>query len=131
MKLVTAAIIHNDGEFLITRRGPDNKHAGKWEFPGGKLEIDETLEECIKREIKEELGIDIEVGQQFGESVYSYGHGSIKLIAFWTTWVSGEIQLIDHDQLRWVNKETILQYDFLPADLPFVMQLSKGDKPRQ
>ncbi|MDN4078152.1 (deoxy)nucleoside triphosphate pyrophosphohydrolase [Paenibacillus polymyxa] len=131
MKLVTAAIIHNDGEFLITRRGPDNKLAGKWEFPGGKLEPNETLEECVRREIKEELRIDIKVGQQLGESVYSYGDGSIKLIAFWATWVSGEIQLIDHDQLHWVNKETILQYDFLPADLPFVKQLSKGDKPRK
>ena len=62
---VTGAIIQNDNNFLIGRRGKDEKSGGLWEFPGGKLEEDESLKECIKRELKEELDIDAEIGELF------------------------------------------------------------------
>ncbi|WP_433709051.1 (deoxy)nucleoside triphosphate pyrophosphohydrolase [Paenibacillus illinoisensis] len=125
MKLVTAAIFQKENTILIARRGPQDKHAGKWEFPGGKVEPGETMEACLKREIQEELGIVISVDGLFGESIYSYVLGTIKLVAFRVTWLSGDLQLADHDVVEWISIKDLLNYDYLPADVPFVNQLMK------
>ena len=80
MKEVTAAIITNDDKILIAQRGKDENLAGKWEFPGGKIEKGETPQQCLKREIQEELELNIEVGEFFGESIYTYSNGQIKYL---------------------------------------------------
>jgi len=103
MKEVTAAIILKDNLVLIAQRAPSDILAGKWEFPGGKLELGETPQECLKREIREELDADIEVLDFFGESIYAYHNGTIKLMAFWCKWISGEFTLKVHSNLVWVN----------------------------
>ena len=103
MKEVTAAIIINDGKILIAQRAEDQKLAGKWEFPGGKVEFGETPEECLKREIKEELGIKIEVDKFFAESIYQYNIGTIKLLAYKARWIDGEYKLTAHTQIKWVK----------------------------
>jgi len=123
MKLVTAAIIINNGKVLIAQRAEKQKLAGKWEFPGGKIEFGETPEECLKREIKEELGINTEVNDFFCESIYHYDTGAIKLIAYKAQWIDGECKLTAHSQIKWVNPPELENYDFSPADIYFVKKL--------
>ena len=123
MKEVTAAIIISDNKVLIAERAPGQNLAGKWEFPGGKIEPGETLQECLKREIREELEVDIDVMDLFGESIYAYQSGTIKLIAFWCQWISGDFKLSVHSRIEWVTRQQLELYDFAPADLPLVARL--------
>lgn len=123
MKEVTAAIILKENRVLIAQRAPEDKLAGKWEFPGGKLEQGETLQECLKREIKEELDVEVEVLNLFGESIYTYESGKIKLIAFWCKWLSGEFTLKVHSRLVWAKRDELDLYNFAPADIPLMEKL--------
>ncbi|GKU25365.1 (deoxy)nucleoside triphosphate pyrophosphohydrolase [Clostridium folliculivorans] len=125
MKEVTAAIIIKNQMILIAQRGKDEKEEGMWEFPGGKIEIGETEEQCLKREIKEELDIEIEVGDFLGESIYDYSHGQIKLLAYFAQVIRGEIKLTVHSAIRWVAIEEIDEFNFAPADIPLVKKLKK------
>jgi len=86
---------------LIARRRADDKQAGKWEFPGGKIEGNETPQECLRREMREEFGIDVAVGKFFGESSYDYESESIQLLAYYTVWKGGEFSLNAHADYRW------------------------------
>lgn len=114
-----------DGKILIAKRKAGEHLANMWEFPGGKIEDGETPEECLKRELKEELGIEVQVGGLFGESIYHYEYGSIQLLGYWTTLVSGEIQPKVHEEVKWVTSEEFDQYIFAPADIPFVDKLQR------
>ena len=116
-----------DGRILIAKRNADDKLPNKWEFPGGKVEDGETPEQCLRREMREEFQIDVEIGEYLGESVYHYGHGSIQLLAYRTFWKSGVISPKDHDDFRWVSQDELKNYDFAPADIPFVEQLRRGE----
>lgn len=120
---VTAAIILNNDKVLIAQRAQGENLAGKWEFPGGKIEPGETPRECLKREIQEELGVDIEVLDFFDESIYTYHSGTIRLMAFRCRWLFGEITLNVHSQILWVNCYELDLYDFAPADIPLVKKL--------
>ena len=128
MKQVTAAILIKDRKILIAKRKAHDRQANKWEFPGGTVEQDETPEVCLKREIQEEFGITVSVGRFFGESVYHYDHGSIKLLAYRAHWESGKIGLKDHADYRWVSSAQLTQYDFSPADIPIVEKLQNHEK---
>lgn len=123
MKVVTAAIILKDNKVLIAQRAPGENLAGKWEFPGGKIETGETPQECVKREIREELEVNIDVLDFFGESIYEYHSGTIKLMAYWCKWILGEFTLNVHSQIVWINRQQLDLYDFAPADLPLVEKL--------
>lgn len=120
MKEVTAAIILKDNKILIAQRAPGDNLAGKWEFPGGKIEPGETPRECLKREIREEFEVDVEVLDYFGESIYDYSSGTIKLIAFWCQWLGGDFILRVHSQISWLKPQELAQYDFAPADILLV-----------
>lgn len=123
MTIVTCAIIENNGKILIARRAKDQKLAGKWEFPGGKVENGESPEECLKRELKEEFGIQGEVGEFITSSEYHYDHISIELLAFHTTYLSGSFTLVDHDKIAWVKPEDLVDYDLAEADVPIAENL--------
>ena len=123
MKEVTAAIILKANRVLIAQRAPGENLAGKWEFPGGKIEPGETLQECLKREIREELDVDIEVLDFFSESIYTYQNGTIKLMAFLCKWITGDFTLNAHSHIAWVNHHELDLYDFAPADIPLVEKL--------
>ena len=125
MKEVTAAIIIDKNKILIAQRGANEKLAGKWEFPGVKIELGETPQECLKREIKEELEVDIAVGNYLGESIYTYPNGEIKLIAYFATILEGDIKLSVHDKVEWITISQIDKYDFAPADIPFIEKLKE------
>ena len=126
MKTVTAAILVHEGKILIARRREQDRQAGKWEFPGGTVEAGETPECCLKRELKEEFDIDIEVGLLVGESIYHYDYGSICLLAYRSKWQGGMLSCRDHDEFAWVSIPELRYFDFSPADLPFVDLLLKG-----
>ena len=118
MKLVTAAIIQNEGKYFIARRGPTEKLAGYWEFPGGKVEDGESLSDCLQRELKEELGISSKIGDVLITSDYVYEHGHIQLVALVAEIVGGNLNLTVHDLYDWLSPSEILKLNLAPADVP-------------
>jgi len=125
---VTAAIFENEGKILIAQR-KRGKHLGlKWEFPGGRIENDETPEECLKREIAEEFNVDIKVGDFVGSSIHSYKRGKIELIAFRVNSYSGQLKLNDHEKIQWVHPRDILSYDLAEADIPIAKTIIRERK---
>jgi len=118
--LVTAAVIEKDGLILAARRGQGKHMEGFWEFPGGKLEPGETPEQCLARELTEEFGIESEVGEFLGESVFDYGEKVIKLIAYQVVHLAGEFQLHDHDEIRWLSHGEVHDVEWAPADIPLL-----------
>lgn len=124
MIIVTAAIIQKASKILITRRGSGKHLAGYWEFPGGKLDADETEQECLAREIKEELDITIKVNDFYMDNTHQYEEKQILLRAYKCVHLSGDIVLHDHDKMTWATKEELINYEFAPADIPFVKALA-------
>jgi 8-oxo-dGTP diphosphatase len=123
---VTAAILVKDGKVLIAKRKPDDQQPDKWEFPGGKIEAGESARRCLKREMREEFGIDVRVGKFLGESIYDYPHASIRLLAYLAEWQAGNLALKDHADFAWAQCDRLDEFDFAPADLPFVRKLVSG-----
>ena len=107
MVIVTAAVIEKEGRILIARRKEGWRHAGKWEFPGGKQEPGETLFQTLQREIMEELGVIIEVGEAFGVYRHAYTHFKITLHAFLCSLMEGEPQPLQVQSLKWVDVEEL------------------------
>ena len=127
-QIVAAAIIEKDGYILIGKRKRGKWHAGNWEFPGGTLEEGETYEQCLKRELQEELAITAEVGDFFCLSEHSYTPDwTIKLLAYRTTVISGIYNLNDHEEIRWVKPTDLANYDFHETHRPIVEKLAKED----
>ena len=126
MKKVSAGIVCRNGKILICQRPKGKSLAGFWEFPGGKLEEGESLQDCLKRELKEELDIEIAVGDFFMESVYQYEFGEISLNAYFATLSADQEPVLkEHPQLVWINPKDLGAYAFAPADLPIVEALKK------
>ncbi len=126
MKDVTAAVIAREGRILILRRAPGQKHAGFWEFPGGKVEPGETAEACLARELQEELGISGQVGSHIMDSPYAYPGGAINLRAFRFDWGGGELHLRVHDAAAWCLPCELPGYALTPADIPVAQALAEA-----
>lgn len=124
---VTCAIILFDDKILVTQRSEIMKLPLKWEFPGGKLEIDENEEDCIKREILEEINIKIELLGKLSNSIFDYGNFKINLIPFIANYSSGDIKLSEHKTYKLLKKEELLNLDWAEADLPIVYELLKSN----
>ena len=122
--VVTAAINEKAGAVLIVRKAPGKRHAGRWEFPGGKVEAGEGPEDCLQREIMEELGIRVRVDGFVCESRYRYPHAAIRLLAYRVEWLSGDIRLSDHDDAAWVRPQGLADWDLLPADRPIAQAVA-------
>ena len=121
---VTAAIIEKEGKILIAKRkAGDDLFSGLWEFPGGKIEEGETPEECIARELKEELDIEVEVGELITSNKHKYPHGIFELLAYRVKHVSGEMVLNDHEEIKWVTADEMSSFEFPPADIPIIKEL--------
>ena len=120
---VTCALIRNDeGLVLVVRRGPAMDNAGKWEFPGGKTGPGEDHEDCIIREIDEELGICIIINSRLDDVEYDYGDKQIRLIPFLCETLSSKPVLREHDEYRWLKPGDLLKLDMTAADIPVARQ---------
>lgn len=117
---VAAAIIEKDSKILIAKRREKDTLGGKWEFPGGKIEPGETPQICLKREMKEELDIEAEVGELFLSTVFRYYLVPIELLAYKVRHLSGDFKTNEHDEIRWVSLDEFNNYDFVNADKPIV-----------
>ncbi len=117
---VAAAIIIENSRVLIARRKPGASQAGLWEFPGGKVRRGETPQQCLKREIAEELGIVIEVGECLGENVHAYPEQTVRLLGYRARVQGGNLSLNDHSEVHWAAAGELGRFTFCPADLPFV-----------
>ena len=117
---VVAAVIRSEQRVLIARRSPEKSMGGKWEFPGGKVEPGESHETALRREIEEEFGVDIEVGELILSQPYSYPELTINLTAYWATTNMVIESSTDHDLLEWVAKGDLDTYDLAEADRPVI-----------
>lgn len=123
--LVVAAAIFSEGRFLIARRGPEQVGAGLWEFPGGKVDSGETEEQALHREIFEELRIEITALRFLAENVHQYPGKKIHLKLYYAEPESMQIQLIDHDLIRWAFPQELSENEFSEADRPFVQLIQQ------
>jgi 8-oxo-dGTP diphosphatase len=120
---VTAAVIRKNGKVLIAQRATGEHLEGLWEFPGGKIEKGETPEECLKRELFEEFGIDVRIGQFITESRFSYKKKNIRLLAYVVEHLSGDFLVKVHTAISWVALDQLANYSFAPADIPILEKI--------
>ena len=113
---VTAAIIRDNEKILICQRPKGKNCELLWEFPGGKIEPDETGEQCIIREIQEELGVTIHVTKKFTDVIYEYPDRTVHLLFYLAEIESGNLVCKEHNALAWISKEDIPNFQFCPAD---------------
>mgnify|MGYP001353056651 CR=1 FL=1 len=129
MIIVTAAVIKNkNNKILITQRKKTSHNALKWEFPGGTLEPDESPEQCIIREIKEELNINIGVIDILKVIYHKYKEKTVMLLVYECKYISGKLEKIECNDAKWVNPEEFLKFDFAEADLPAVEKIINSHK---
>lgn len=122
IRVVAAIIIHEDKVFA-TQRGY-GEFKGGWEFPGGKIEEGETPQEALVREIKEELNVEIEVGELLDVVEYDYPNFHLSMDCFICKIKSGELVLNEHEAAKWLTKETLDSVEWLPADLGLIEKLN-------
>ena len=120
-----AVITDAQGKILIDRRKQEGLLGGLWEFPGGKIEPDESVEDCVKREIKEELGIEIEVGSRLITIDHAYTHFKVTLNVFNCTHLSGDPQPLESDEVKWVTLDDIDEYPFPKANSQIIDALKQ------
>jgi 8-oxo-dGTP diphosphatase len=113
---VAAGIIHHGGRYLIARRKPGVHLAGFWEFPGGKREADESLTECLQRELFEELGVRVDLPIPYRVVRHDYSEKIVELHFFRCAIEEGEAEPVDCEEIRWVLPEELLRFEFPPAD---------------
>ena len=116
---VVAALIEKDNKVLIAKRSTGDPNVlGKWEFPGGKVELDEDEKAAIEREILEEFELKTKAKEFLINNVCEYSTKIIDLRLYSCDYVSGEFNLHDHSEFAWVNKDELLTYELAPADIP-------------
>ncbi len=125
MIVVVAALALREDRLLIAQR-PDGSHlAGRWEFPGGKLEADELPERALERELREELGVESETGRIYQAIPYRYPGKDVLLLFYLTRITRGEPQPIEEAAVRWVREDELGLFDFAPVDALLVERLRR------
>jgi 8-oxo-dGTP diphosphatase len=127
---VTAAVIEEGGRVLVARRKRGDRFEGRWEFPGGKVEPGETPEESLKRELREEMGIDVAVGERLCVCPFRAGEAIMELLVYRTRIVNGKIVCHDHEEVRWIEPGELGRYDLTDPDRRVVEFIFPRDKRR-
>jgi A/G-specific adenine glycosylase len=119
-------VLVRKNKVLIGRRPEDKLLGGLWEFPGGKQDPGEDLEICLQRELKEELDVEVEVGDHLGTFDHTYTHFSISVHAFFAYILEGEPQLLDHTELAWVRPENLIRYPMGKIDRAIARKVTES-----
>lgn len=119
---VVAAIIHDGEKIFATQRGYGEFKDG-WEFPGGKVEADESLENALKREIREELAVEIHIEKLFSTIEYDYPNFHLTMHCFLASLAGGNLTLKEHEAAKWLAKEELNSVEWLPADIQLIEKL--------
>ncbi|WP_146340715.1 (deoxy)nucleoside triphosphate pyrophosphohydrolase [Nesterenkonia sp. NBAIMH1] len=122
INVVGAAIVQDD-KILCAQRGPGGSLPNMWEFPGGKIEKDETPIAALVREITEELECHVEVGEQIDVTSYEYDFGVVTLTTFYCELIDGTPQLTEHAEVRWIAPAELNELEWAPADIPAVEKI--------
>ena len=122
---VVAAVIRKGNRIFATQRGYGEFKDG-WEFPGGKIEPGETLQEALVREIREELETEIRVGDLIDTIEYDYPAFHLSMDCFWCEIVEGSLELKEHEAAKWLDRESLYTVNWLPADVGLVEKIRKG-----
>jgi 8-oxo-dGTP diphosphatase len=125
---VTAGLILHEGKVLIARRKAGKHLAGFWEFPGGKIEPGEAPEASLQRELEEELGVRVKVGEAFMVNDHIYPEKTVRLHSFLVHHLSGEFTLHDHSAIEWVKPSELFDFLLAPADVPIAERLVAAKK---
>ena len=120
---VVGAVVVHDGRVLCARRGSQGSLAGLWEFPGGKIEKGESRSAALVREIREELAVSIEVGDEVTNTIYEYYFGMVNLTTFYCRLVSGEPVPLEHSEIKWMFPDGLMSLEWAPADIPAVERI--------
>ena len=121
---VVAAVIERDGKLLITRRPEGSRLSGLWEFPGGKPKPGETFEQALRREIDEELGAEVSVGERIETIEWQYPDKRVRLV-FFRCDVRGEPRPLEGQEMAWVTPADLARYEFPPADAALIQRLRR------
>ncbi|WP_010651329.1 (deoxy)nucleoside triphosphate pyrophosphohydrolase [Oceanobacillus massiliensis] len=121
--VVGAVIIRNE-KILCAQRGPDKSLPYLWEFPGGKIEVGETPQEALRREIIEEMKCEIEIGEQVEATVYEYDFGIVHLTTYKCKLVKGNPILTEHASIKWLSPKELPLLEWAPADIPAIEKLT-------
>lgn len=124
---VVAAVIRSEDKIFATARGY-GEFKGQWEFPGGKIEPEETPQEALVREIQEELDVKIEVGDLIDTIEYDYPSFHLSMDCFWCNVTESEIKLKEAEDVRWLSKDELYSVDWLPADMELIEKLELFNK---
>jgi len=119
---VVCGVIWKENRIFIARKKPEKSLGGYWEFPGGKVELGENPKHALERELKEEIGMDVLIGDLMGQNVHFYNEITINLIAYKCEFVTATFQLIDHDEYDFVPPSELVKFNIAPADL-FILKL--------
>jgi 8-oxo-dGTP diphosphatase len=122
IEVAAGLILDRAGRLLACKR-PQGKHlGGKWEFPGGKVEDGESPGAALVRELEEELGVTVDIGQALTPVVWDYGRGPIRLHPFACRIVAGELHPHEHEEIRWCLRDDLLALDWAAADVPILAE---------
>lgn len=122
---VVAAVIKKDGRVFIAERGY-GEFKDMWEFPGGKVEEGEDSRDALKREIKEELDTVISVGEYIDTIEYDYPAFHLSMECYWCEIVEGRLVLLEHENAKWLDKDSLYSVEWLPADLTIIEKIKAG-----
>ena len=126
IEVVAAVIVDGEDRILATQRGYGDMKDG-WEFPGGKMEAGETPEQALRREIAEELAVDIEVGDLLGTVEWDYPKFHLTMHCYWCRVMDGkQLSLLEHEASRWLTRNQLWSVEWLPADCEVVRFIEKG-----